>query len=121
MFSIYDTYRMVQQDCEIHTVGLGKVMSAGVVLLAAGTKGKRAIGKNCRVMIHPVAAASMGDLNDIENETKEVRLLQKMYIQALVENSNLTEAKIKRMLRKKVNVYISAEEAVKYGIADEII
>ena len=121
MFSIYDTFRMVQKDFEIHTVGLGKVMSAGIVLLAAGTKGKRKVGKNCRLMIHPVASASVGDLKDIENETKEIRILQKMYIQALVDNSNLTESKVKRMFRKKVNTYISAEEAIKFGIADEII
>ena len=51
MFSIYDMMRQTQEDCEIHTYGLGRVMSAGVVLLAAGTKGKRKIGANCRVMI----------------------------------------------------------------------
>ena len=121
MFAIYDIMRMIKQVCEIETIGLGKVMSAGVVVLAAGTKGKRKIGKNCRVMIHPVNAASYGDLKDIENETREMKYLQKMYIHALIDNTNMKEAQIKRLLKKKVNIYLSAEEAIKYGIADEII
>ena len=45
MFGIYDLMRVIRQSCPIHTFGLGKVMSAGVLLLAAGTKGQRQIGK----------------------------------------------------------------------------
>jgi len=52
MFSIYDVMRLIQQDCEISTFGVGQVASAGVLLLAAGTKGKRKIGRNCSMMIH---------------------------------------------------------------------
>ena len=121
MFAIYDTMRMVQETCDIETIGMGKVMSAGVLLLAAGTKGKRRIGRNCRVMIHPVAAASMGDLIDIENETKEIKVLQKQYVTELVNNTKLTVPQIKKMMKKKLNIYLSAEEAVKLGIADEVI
>jgi ATP-dependent Clp endopeptidase proteolytic subunit ClpP len=54
MFSIYDVMNFAKSRCDVSTVGLGKVMSAGVLLLAAGTKGKRKIGRNCRVMIHAV-------------------------------------------------------------------
>jgi len=67
MFAIYDVMRMIRKDCEIHTVGVGKVMSAGVLLLAAGTKGKRKIGKHCRVMIHSVLAGNEGPLHNLEN------------------------------------------------------
>ena len=55
MLSVYDAIRMVKPLCDVETVGLGKVMSAGVLLLAAGSKGHRKIGENCRVMIHGVA------------------------------------------------------------------
>ena len=121
LFAIYDIMRMVKDCCDIETVGLGKVMSAGVLLLAAGTKGKRKIGRNCRVMIHPVAAASMGDLVDIENETKEIKVLQKQYLSELAENTNMTLSQIRKMIKKKINIYFSAEEAIKLGIADELI
>ena len=71
-------------------------------------------------MIHPVAAASMGDLNDIENETKEIKWLQKQYLNCLVENTKMTEKYIKKLFRKKINTYLSAEEALRLGIVDEI-
>ena len=69
MFGIYDLMRdTMEQGCEIHTFALGKVMSAGVLLMAAGTKGKRRIGRHCRVMIHGVAAGAGGQIQDIDNE-----------------------------------------------------
>ena len=121
MFSICDVMEIVKKERDIETIGLGKVMSAGVLLLASGTKGKRKIGRNCRVMIHPVAAASIGDLVDIENETKEIKHLQKLYIKNLSEQTNMTAKQIQKIISKKINVYFSAEEAVNLGIVDEII
>ena len=121
MFAIYDTMRMVKEDCEIHTVGLGKVMSAGVVLLAAGTKGKRKIGANCRVMIHSVIGGHHGSIQNLENEMEEVRWVQDQYNKALCAETDLTPRMLKRLLSKNVNIYLTAQEAVDYGIADIII
>ena len=120
MFAIYDTMRMVKEDCDIVTRGLGKVMSAGVLLLAAGTKGKRVVGKNCRLMLHSVISGHMGELHNLENELEEVQWTQKQYIKALADETNMTEKYIKNLLNRKVNVYLTAEEAVEYGIADEV-
>ena len=121
MFAIYDTMRMVKDECEIHTLGLGKVMSAGVLLLAAGTKGKRKIAKNCRVMMHSVIGGSAGAIHSLENEMEEIRFTQKQHIECLLEETNMTRAYLKRLLNKRVNVYLTAEEAVELGIADEIV
>jgi ATP-dependent Clp protease protease subunit len=121
MFALYDVMRMIQKDCEIHTFGLGKVMSAGVLLLAAGTKGKRKIGANCRVMIHSVIGGNHGSLHNLENEMDEIRNSQENYVNALVRETNLTKRTLKRLLERKVNVYLSASEAIEYGIADIII
>ena len=96
-------------------------MSAGVLLLAAGTKGKRKIGKNCRVMIHSVMGGNHGSLHNMLNEMEAIEQLQDMYCDALIENTKLTKTKLKNMIERKVNVYLSAEEAVELGIADEII
>ena len=120
MFSVYDTIREIKETTEIHTKGLGKVMSAGVLLLASGTKGKRRIGKYCRVMIHGVMAGQHGYLADVENEFKETKAIQKMYVQALADETNMTEAYVRKLMGKKTNVYLNAEEAVKLGIADII-
>ena len=121
MFAIYDTMRMVRKDCEIHTLGLGKVMSAGTLLLASGTKGKRKIGKHCRVMIHSVIGGSVGPMHQLDNEMKEVKAIQESYIKAICDETNLTERKLRSLLKKKVNIYLTAEEAVEHGFADIIV
>jgi ATP-dependent Clp endopeptidase proteolytic subunit ClpP len=121
MFALYDVMRQVREETEIHTVGMGKVMSAGVLLMAAGTKGQRKIGKNCRVMIHSVIAGSHGSLHNLVNEMEAIEQLQQMYVDCLVEETNMTKKQLKNMLERKVNVYLSAEEAVELGIADIII
>ena len=121
MFAIYDTMRMIREDCEIYTLGLGKVMSAGVLLLASGTKGKRRIGKNCRIMLHSVVGGSAGQLHDLENEMEEMRWIQDKHIECLVEETDMTKAYIKKLINRKVNVYLTAEEAVELGIADEVV
>lgn len=121
MFGMYDVMRNVRQESEIHTLGLGKVMSAGVLLLASGTKGKRRIGKNCRVMIHSVIAGNHGPIHNLQNEMEAVTQIQKMYSEALVAETNMSKKELKDLLERKVNVYLSAEEAVELGIADIII
>ena len=121
MFSIYDTMRLCREEMEIHTVGLGKVMSAGVLLLASGTKGKRKIGKHCRVMIHSVIGGAGGPMHQLDNEMKEIKAIQEMHSKALCEETNLTLKQLRALLKRKVNIYLTAEEAVEYGIADIII
>ncbi len=121
MFALYDIMRVVKEKCPIVTFGIGKVMSAGVLLLAAGTKGQRKIGKNCRVMIHSVIGGTSGSFHNLENEMEEMRYMQEAYLRALSDESNLSVAQLKRMINRKVNVYLSAEEAVKMGIADIIV
>ena len=121
MFSIYDAMRMVRDDCEVKTLGLGKVMSAGVLLLAAGTKGQRRIGQNCRVMLHGVTSGQHGNLSDLENEMAEAKWIQDRLVACLLKETKMTKKYIKSLLAKRMNVYLTAEEAVEYGIADEII
>jgi len=121
MFSIYDIMRMVRADCDINTLGLGKVMSAGVLLLAAGTKGQRKIGKNCRVMLHGVTSGQHGNISDLENEMAEAKWIQDRLISCLMEETKMTKRYIKKLLAKRMNVYFTAEEAVELGIADEIV
>ena len=121
MFSIYDVMNFAKTRCDIVTCGLGKVMSAGVLLLAAGTKGKRKIGRNCRVMIHAVSAGNIGSVHNLVNELDEIQNLQEAYIDAIVENSNFTKRTLKKLMDRKINVYLSAEEAIEHGIADILI
>ena len=121
MFAIYDIMRQIREECDISTIGVGKVYSAGTLLLAAGTKGKRKIGKNCRVMIHDIVSGTSGSLHDLKNELKEINMIQKQYISMMARETNMSEREIRNLIKKKINVYLTAEQAVEMGIADEVI
>ena len=121
MFALYDAMRSIREDCPIHTFGVGKVMSAGVLLLAAGTRGERRIGANCRVMIHGVVSGQHGYLADIENEFEEAKFTQELYVKALAAETDMTVKYIKNLVKRKTNVYLSAKDAVELGIADIIV
>ena len=71
-------------------------------------------------MIHSVAGGQWGPIHNLENEMEEIRWLQQQYTKAIVSETNMSERYLKKLLNRKVNVYLSAEEAVEYGIADEI-
>lgn len=122
MFSMYDVMNLVKRKgVVVNTYGLGKVMSAGVLLLASGSPGHRKIGKHCRVMIHSCNAGNVGDFHNLKNEMEAISNLQDTYIEALVNETSLTKRQLKKILERKVNVYLTAQEALEYGIADEII
>jgi len=121
MFGIYDVMNYCKQFCDIETIGLGKVMSAGTLLLASGTKGKRKIGKHCRAMIHSVNGGSIGELHNLENEMEQMKSLQDNYIQALSSETDMTKRQIQSLINRKVNVYLSASEAIEKGLADEVL
>jgi len=121
MFGIYDVVNFCKQFCDIETIGLGKVMSAGTLMLASGTKGKRKIGKHCRVMIHSVNGGQVGDIHNLQNELEQTVSLQDSYIQALSDETNMTKKQIRDLIDRKVNVYLTAEQAIEKGLADEIL
>ncbi len=121
MFALYDCIRDVRKDCEINTFGVGRVMSAGVLILAAGTKGNRKVGRHCRLMLHAITGGQFGSLKELEVDLREVKWYQAQYVKALVGETNLTEKQIRTIFRKKTDTYFDAEQALKWGIADEII
>jgi len=121
MFSVYDIMRSCRESCVITTLGLGKVMSAGVLLLAAGTEGSRQIGENCQVMIHGIRAEQGGSISSMESDLENLSKLQERYIKVLSRETNMSKRYIKKLFNKKLDVYFTAEEAVELGIADEVI
>ena len=121
MFALYDLIRVIREDCPIHMVGLGRVYSAGTLLLASGTKGERKIGANCRVMVHNVIGHHAGSLHDLETEIEETKWTQQRYVEAMVKETDMTKNFLQKLLNRKVNAYLSPEEVVELGIADIII
>jgi ATP-dependent Clp protease protease subunit len=121
MFSIYDMMRQVRNNCEIRTVGIGRVMSAGVLLLAAGTTGKRKIGKYCRLMIHPAQTDFIGSSNKAKQHIDEIKLIEKLYVEALVEETIMKKKFLQDLIKGDKDFYFNAYDAVKFGIVDEVI
>ena len=114
---MYDTMKAC--CCPIVTVGIGKVMSAGVLLLAAGDKGNRFITQNTRVMIHEVSGGTFGPISEMENSVLETKRLQDIYVNLLSNDSNTSKSKLLKDM--KLETYMSAEETVKYGIVDKLV
>lgn len=121
MFSVYDCMRTMKSQIDIETFGLGKVMSAGILLLAAGTKGKRKVGKYCRLMMHSVQGGQFGSIMELETDIKEVRWYQNQFIDALASETNLTKREITNIFRRKTDTYFDAKKALEWGIVDEIV
>ena len=119
MFGLYDVMKFL--PCPIHTIGLGKIMSAGVLLLAAGKKGKRLIGENSSVMIHSASAECGGNIFDIINLTNELKRMQEQMVSLLAKNTKISHDKLNEMMKSKKDNYLTAQEAVNLGIADKVI
>lgn len=119
MFSLYDTIQFL--PCPVHTIALGKVMSAGVLLLASGVKGKRLIGRSTRIMMHPVSGGAMGNVFEILQDSKEHVRLHELMVSALEKETNMSSTQIEKIMKSGHDYYITAEKALKLGIVDKII
>ena len=121
MFTVYDMMGIVKANRDIATFGYGKIYSAAVLLLASGTKGKRYVGKNTRLMIHHCSANAGGSHPDVRCSFNELKKLEGMMIQALADNCNLSVGEIYNMMSDNTDAFFSAEEALEMGIVDKII
>lgn len=119
MFSLYDTIKFL--PCPVHTIALGKVMSAGVLLLASGVKGKRMIGSSARLMMHPISGGFYGNVFESVNETNEHKRLHHLMTNALKSETNMTVEQIESIMKSGHDYYLTAEDAIKLGIVDKII
>ena len=119
MFSLYDIIRHL--SCPVHTIGLGKVMSAGILLLASGKKGFRLVGKHARLMIHPISSGTGGTVFEMSNDTNEFLRQQAVMQEALVSETSMTRAQVEKIMLAGHDTYLTAKDAIKLGIVDKII
>ena len=121
MFGVVDIMNIVKKRRDIATLGTGKVFSAGVPLLVSGTKGKRFVTRNVRIMLHRCSSGGVGSTADMKASHDEMRLMEDNMVRVIAENSNLSVGEIHNMFSKNIDEYFSAEEAIEMGLADEII
>lgn len=115
--AIYDTMQLVKPD--VSTICVGQAASMGAFLLAGGAKGKRFTLPNSRILIHQPLGGAQGQASDIEIHAKEILRLREMLNKMLAKN---TGQSLKRINEDTDRDYImGAEEAVKYGLVDEVI
>jgi ATP-dependent Clp protease protease subunit len=119
MFSLYDTIKFL--PCPVHTIALGKVMSAGVLLLASGVKGKRMIGRSARIMVHPISGGVVGNVFEAMNEIKEFERLQDLMANALLAETSMKKDEINSLMKAGHDCFLTPEQAIKMGIVDKII
>lgn len=115
--AIYDT--MKHLGCDIHTWCIGLAASMGALLLAAGTKGKRHALPNSRIMIHQPAGGIGGTSEDIRLQAKEI-----LYLKTKLQNimADCTGQSVEKIAKDSERDYfMSPEEALSYGLIDEVV
>ncbi len=114
---IYDTMQMVHADVATYCVGMAASM--GAFLLAGGSKGKRYILPNAEVMIHQPSGGMQGQATDIKIQAEHIARIKKRMNQILSENTGKEISVIEQDTER--DNWMTAEEAVAYGIVDSII
>jgi ATP-dependent Clp protease protease subunit len=120
-FAILDAMEYVR--CPVSTICIGQCASMGAVLLAAGEKGKRLILPRARVMIHQPLGGAQGQASDIEIQAREIKYLKDQLTDFLAERCGKTSPEDRARLKKDMerDYYLSAREAVAYGLVDSVI
>ncbi|MBD7939139.1 ATP-dependent Clp protease proteolytic subunit [Cytobacillus sp. Sa5YUA1] len=116
-FAILDTLDYVK--CDIRTICTGMAASFGALLLLSGTKGKRFVLPHSEVMIHQPLGGARGQATDIEISARRILKLKDVTNQMIAEKTNQPLEKVK--LDTERDYFMSAQEAVNYGIADAIL
>lgn len=115
--AIYDTMQYI--SCDVATICMGQAASMAAIILAAGTPGKRSVLPHARVMIHQPSGGSQGQATTLEIYTKEILNLRGKLNEILATHTKQNLKKISKDTDR--DYFMSAEEAVKYGIVDAIL
>ncbi|CAN5702263.1 ATP-dependent Clp endopeptidase proteolytic subunit ClpP [soil metagenome] len=114
---LYDTMNHIRPD--VATICVGLAASMGAFLLSAGAKGKRMILPNARVMIHQPSGGAQGQATDIEIQAKEILYLKTMLNESMAKHTGQTLEKIKEDTER--DFFMSPQEAMEYGLVDQVI
>jgi ATP-dependent Clp protease protease subunit len=115
--AIYDTMQYV--PCDVSTVCFGMAASMGAFLLGAGAPGKRRALPNARIMIHQPLGGAQGQAADIEIQAKEILFIREVLNTYIAEYTDQPKDKIEEDCDR--DFFMTAEEALDYGIIDEVV
>lgn len=100
----------------VYTIALGWTMSAGLWIFIHGKK--RFVGKNATLMYHDVSSWAVGKTQEMVQETMEAQRLSELLVKQITENSIIEEDDLADYIARKADWYITAEEAIDFGLAD---
>jgi ATP-dependent Clp protease protease subunit len=115
--AIYDTMQLLR--CDVSTICVGLAASMGTLLLCAGTKGKRYALPNSTIHLHQAIGGAQGQAADIEIAAREIMRMQERIRNIIVTHTGQSMEKIAHDTDR--DFYLSAEQAVEYGLVDEIL
>lgn len=115
--AIYDTMQFVH--CDVATYCVGQAASMGALLLTAGTHGKRHLLPDARVMMHQPWGGAQGDATDISIQAEEIKRLKQRINELLAKHTGQSLERVTKDTDR--DFFMSAEEAKKYGIVDEVV
>ena len=117
--SIYDTLQFIK--CDVSTIVMGQACSMGSLLAQAGTAGKRFILPNARQMIHQPSGGASGQATDIQIQAREIQKMKEYLTNIYVKHNSAGKTYSDFSQDMERDCYMSAQEAVDYGLADKII
>jgi ATP-dependent Clp protease, protease subunit len=117
LFAIYDTMQYIKPD--VSTIVMGQAASAAAVLLLAGARGKRFALPHSRVLLHQPHGGAQGQAVDIEIQAKEITRYRKLLEELIAEHTGQPLEKVAKDTDR--DYILTAEEAVEYGVVDEVI
>jgi Protease subunit of ATP-dependent Clp proteases len=117
LFAIYDTMQYIKPD--VSTICMGQAASAAAVLVLAGTKGKRYALPHSRILLHQPHGGAQGQAVDIEIQAKEITRYRKLLEELIAEHTGQPLDKVSKDTDR--DYILTAEEAVEYGVVDEVI
>jgi len=115
--AIYDAMQFVKPDVQTYCIGMA--MSAGAMILAGGAAGKRHVLPNSKVMIHQGSGGTRGTPADIQIAAREILSLTRRYAEVIARHSGRDVEQVMRDIDR--DRFLSPEEAVEYGIADQVL
>lgn len=109
-------------DAIVSTFGIGKAMSCGSFLLAAGTPGYRYCSPNCVIMVHEITTGTYGKISDIEVDVEEGKRLSKRFLTVMSENCGHNSNYFSELIKKHnyKDIYLTPRQALKHRIVDKI-
>lgn len=122
---LYDSFAVIDMmkssKIPIRTIGLGSLMSAAFMIFVSGERGSRSLAKNTSIMCHQFSTSYEGKEHDIKASERETRFVKQKMLDIIKNSTDMDERTIKRKLLPPSDVWLSAQECLELGVADQVV